>query len=56
MLYQKGIDEELGLQAGARHSITAGACCTTLAVDLLGLCKIDSLPNTIIDVARNELW
>ena len=53
MLCQKGIDEELGFPADAKHS-TTGTCCNTLADNPLGFCKIDSLPNTTMDVARKD--
>ena len=53
VLYQKGVDEELSCPADVMHSIT-GACCKTLADNLLGFCKINSLPNTTIDLTRMD--
>ena len=44
--YEKGINEELSCPEDGKHSILTIASCKTLADNLLGFCKIDSLQNT----------
>ena len=53
MLYQKGIDGERSCPADVKHS-TTGTGCKTIEDTPLDFCKIVSLPNTIIYVARTD--